>query len=120
MKITYNGVEYMPIKDYAEMVGTKPDWLKQKKNRSHSIPTLKYGNAIFIPRFCENFTKRHKIIEKYDTLKPTHIEIDGEVYVSSVDAANIVGCTRSTLERRGYTRIKFSNSYFYPLKEISR
>lgn len=120
MKITYNGVEYMPIKDYAEMVGTKPESLKQKKNRSHSIPTLKYGNAIFIPKNCENFTKRHKIFQKYSTLKPTHIEIDGEVYVSSVDATNIVGCTRSTLERRGYTRIKFSNSYFYPLKELAQ
>lgn len=120
MKITYEGIEYMPIKDYAQMVGTKPELLKQKKNRSHSIPTLKYGNAIFILKNCKNFTKRHKIIEKYDTLKPTHIEIDGEVYVSSVDATNIVGCTRSTLERRGYTRIKFGNSYFYPLKELGQ
>lgn len=114
MRITYEGVEYLPIQEYAKKYNTEVGLIRQKKNRTKSIPTMIYGDTIFVPADLANNSIRHHNFAKYEEIRPNYIEIDGNVYLSSYYAMQRLGCTRTTLGRRGYERIMIGHSYFYP------
>ena len=114
MKITYEGVEYLPIQEYAEKYNTEVILIRQKRCRVKSIPTMFYGGTVFIRADFENNSIRHHNFAKYEEIRPNYIEIDGNIYLSAQVTTQMLGCTRTTLSNRGYERIKIGHSYFYP------
>lgn len=119
MKITFKGIEYLPLNEYAKKWGVRTDSLRQKRASAKSIPTILYGDTIFIRADFPNNSIKHHNFEKFPPIKADSIEIDGETFVSSTDAMKIAGVSRVTLlYSRKYTRIKIGHSNFIKLSEL--